>query len=1616
MNKFEMLLDFLVNFKVNKSGIDKITNEVKNIIAKIDPSVDLNNDANIASMKELVKILYQAEDAGEDLQTALKGLEIDIDDEEIRKSLDEIEKQFESIGSIAGDAISTDFTRTIEEIDDSLSNLSDADIKKISQQFLAAQQEAEELLTTQKTALQALKVGGKEGSDAYNQLEKDIAETENKLKSFGNIAKDEMGIIPESAGKAGKSLMEKMAVVGLAMSAIDNVSQAVNSISAPYVELDKATQSMKTLGDEAAEMAPRLRDSAVAMSKELPFGAADLQAAMTDALASGVQGGEEGLKKFAETSAKLAVGGGAQIGAVVQGLGATLNAFGETSEATGKYADTMFNIVNAGVTSIDELNQYLSGVTPNASAMGLAFDKVGGSLALMTQKGVPTSQAVTKLNALLVEMAKPSAGVSSALDGAGISLEEFHKMIADDNWVGALSALQEGFDKTGKTATQAFSSTEASSAFNVLMGDVNMLQESLDFVSNTTGSTEFAYEQMSESIEVRTQKMKAQFDAFMISVADSTGIFGELAIVGGQTFTSLAPTITALVGLGGMIPQSAIDKVDDFSKTLLKKLVPATATAEAGQKRFNLEILKNPYVIAAAAIAGLVVGLHYLSDALHDTAKEKKEDMQSQKDLLNTQIETVNKQKDLANSNLSLAESFKAQGEEAMNNQKLMLNLSRAYPGVIDKSKSYADNLKALENATSKTNDKLNKFNDQLFDLQSKQLNLDLKITNIEVDVAKEGIEDKLTDAFSEFSWDKVMKGAGVGTAIAGPFGTAMGAAIGAVGDQVSEFAFGTSSARKISENLIKSYTKGIYEAKNSDELAEASLDFQMAMFNDEAFAGLDEKQKQEIIKQIQAMAEAKQKAIEAGNRNLEEDLKKMIKFNKSDTEIVEYLSKQYGLTKDQIKDMIAEQKKSKDTTKDQTNAVTSLAEAWDKARQDASKAMNEQLSTANELAKQLQGKGLSPKQRKELQAQYDESMRQLRAQVKEKKNSDKIDEINQIRAGLIEKSGKSAYEIAKESFDLKSKDLDLEMKRHEFSVMGNVLSEKRQKDAYDELLINRKQLDILKEQRREYIEAMEKAKMFSLDSEGNIEFKANIKPAEKQEIQSALQDMDVKIQSQAGNIQGIELQINVDEKELNQQLTDLDIRKFQWEVEMIFGEDVALEMYGRELEAKSKNIQSEIEENNLAIKKINEDFEAEMKKLGINATQEEKDAAISRHQSLLRLAEKKNITLLENQQDNNEAIYNNDRQLFDLRLNAFRENQDRMIAKADERYNKEIARIQELNDTFNNSLSARVDSQKDKSLSKIDNIKSAELKKIEDWEKLEAISKEEAEKRKADIEEKYRKEREKKEEEFEAKRRTALTMSQAYEKAAQYAQQVEIANIQKDGLSKQISTYEEMRALGPLTPADTKALEELNEQFQEAEKIIQEKGNLAYVAASELGDSLSVALTEMFAGDSDAAAQSLKDYFITMSGIMIKGLTNDISKVVLKKVLEIIGASGDGWVSVFAAPIIYATVSGAVNAIAQPLLQPLSFATGGRIDQPTLAVVGDASKLGSQNREWIFSDPQLIATIQMASAGANAILLERLSNIEKLLSSQQLTTKLKGQDIYVSLQRTTSDINRRSI
>ena len=164
---FQVVLDFLVNLKSDKSQVERLAKEVENILNKVSPDLDFDSTEFKNGIKQVVQFLMEAEEGAKDLEKVLSALEIDLDTEEAKKALSDIE-------SILTDIDKTDLSeieKTLNELqqgnlDENIQNLDkaikemdatkfDKEVEKLAESFLRARQETEQLVAKQKLALWA---------------------------------------------------------------------------------------------------------------------------------------------------------------------------------------------------------------------------------------------------------------------------------------------------------------------------------------------------------------------------------------------------------------------------------------------------------------------------------------------------------------------------------------------------------------------------------------------------------------------------------------------------------------------------------------------------------------------------------------------------------------------------------------------------------------------------------------------------------------------------------------------------------------------------------------------------------------------------------------------------------------------------------------------------------------------------------------------------------------------------------------------------------------------------------------------------------------------------------------------------------------------------------------------------------------------------------------------------------------------------------------------------------------------------------------------------------------------------------------------------------------------
>jgi predicted nucleic acid-binding Zn-ribbon protein len=533
-------------------------------------------------------------------------------------------------------------------------------------------------------------------------------------------------------------------------------------------------------------------------------------------------------------------------------------------------------------------------------------------------------------------------------------------------------------------------------------------------VSNALGPVT-VFEKLEKQVTVYGEKASQ-------ALAPVVGSAGKLLSIGAQLGSGVK-------GFQTIIPEGAAGKAIDFAKSIIGKVVPSlavqtasTGVATTATATLNTTMLANPALLVAAGVAALVTGLHFLSDALHDTAEEQLGEQESLTGVLEQQKQAAQARYDQAaavNNNveklklLHQAEddarvkaeaSGQSQAQQKASADRLAsahaalrdvtVDLTAQYPKGVSAGKSYEENLRAVEQAAKdnvteiiKAGAEVANFSKQVAASQNAELNL-------KVAVQAEDIENQLTDAldkgfasgFEAFSKGDVLAGLDA-TFLAG------------FGGEISEFIFGTSFSRKGAEKITEGFKNDIFNAKNADDVAKAQSKFIAAIAVDGEKMGISKEEQLKIIQSVKATGDARVKQLEQSQKNeqavtaetaetitrtlsdaakgggaslaqtaeamtgafgmtkeailrtgLNTELDKAAKSGKlTDAQIVE-MAKKYGLSADEARKHVEQQKKMEEAQKTVNLSVADLAAKWGQVQAAAEAAQGNGLAALNQL------------------------------------------------------------------------------------------------------------------------------------------------------------------------------------------------------------------------------------------------------------------------------------------------------------------------------------------------------------------------------------------------------------------------------------------------------------------------------------------------------------------------------------------------------------------------------------------------------------------------------------------------------------------------------------------
>jgi TP901 family phage tail tape measure protein len=307
--------------------------------------------------------------------------------------------------------------------------------------------------------------------------------------------------INKTNAKTAKSmaLLSKGALIASAA-----IAAGLIAATAKANEFEKAFSNVTTLVDESVVDVQSMKSELLDLDSRLGS-ATDLTVGLYQALSASVEPAKA--VEFVATSAEFAKAALIDTNTAVDVITTGLNAYGLEAEAAAGVSDKLFSVIKLGKVTGEELAATIGQSIPLAANMGIEFDELGASMAVMTRQGVKASQATTQFNAIVNALLKPSKEMQETLNDLGFATGE--AALETLGFKGTLDILVDSTKGSKEEMAKLFNNTRALRGIMALTGEgAQDFDDILKEIENSTGATSDAFEKQELTFETLANSME----------------------------------------------------------------------------------------------------------------------------------------------------------------------------------------------------------------------------------------------------------------------------------------------------------------------------------------------------------------------------------------------------------------------------------------------------------------------------------------------------------------------------------------------------------------------------------------------------------------------------------------------------------------------------------------------------------------------------------------------------------------------------------------------------------------------------------------------------------------------------------------------------------------------------------------------------------------------------------------------------------------------------------------------------------------------------------------------------------------------------------------------------
>lgn len=252
----------------------------------------------------------------------------------------------------------------------------------------------------------AKREGDRAGQTLGNRIQANMAKSWSK----GQLGKGLMQGLGFGAGLGGAALIGR---------AIHGVTDAIGGAVRSAGDFEQGMLNVNSIAKVSGTQLKRMGDDVLDMAADFGQSQEGLVKGLYDINSSGFAGAQA--MEVLDAAARAASAGLTNAGVAAAGITAVLNSYGLKATDAAHVSDVMFQTVNRGVVTFEELSSEIGKTTALASPLGVTLEEVGAALSVMTRHGIDAENATTQLNAIMASVLQPSAKAIALAEDLGIA-------------------------------------------------------------------------------------------------------------------------------------------------------------------------------------------------------------------------------------------------------------------------------------------------------------------------------------------------------------------------------------------------------------------------------------------------------------------------------------------------------------------------------------------------------------------------------------------------------------------------------------------------------------------------------------------------------------------------------------------------------------------------------------------------------------------------------------------------------------------------------------------------------------------------------------------------------------------------------------------------------------------------------------------------------------------------------------------------------------------------------------------------------------------------------------------------------------------------------------------